>query len=89
MAVSNAHVFPGFLTPVLTQLSFQSHQLLFSHSSAEVRGEKMPKRKFAFVQGRNEFKQFICQVSWKLGRSVLHKNSLLLDLDNIRRITPI
>ena len=25
MAVSDAHVFPGFLTPVLTQLSFQSH----------------------------------------------------------------
>ena len=34
MAVSDAHVFPGFLTPVLTQLSFQSHQLLFSHASA-------------------------------------------------------
>ena len=24
------HMFPGFLTPVLTQLSFQSHRLLFS-----------------------------------------------------------
>ena len=36
MAVGDAHVFPGFLTPVLTQLSFQSHQLLFSHASAEV-----------------------------------------------------
>ena len=40
MAVGDAHVFPGFLTPVLTQLTFQSHQLLFSHASAEVRGEK-------------------------------------------------
>ena len=47
MAVDDAHVFPGFLTPVLTQLSFQSHQLLFSHASAEVRGEKMPEIKFA------------------------------------------
>ena len=33
MAVG-AHVFPGFLTPVLTQLSFQSHRL-FSHSRGE------------------------------------------------------
>ena len=39
MGVSDAHVFPGFLTPVLTQHSFQSHQLLFSHASAEVRGK--------------------------------------------------
>ena len=29
-------MFPGFLTPVLTQISFQSHQLLSSHASAEV-----------------------------------------------------
>ena len=28
MAVGDAYVFPGFLTPVLTQLSFQSHRLL-------------------------------------------------------------
>ena len=28
MAVSDAHVFPGFLTPVLTYFSFQSHRLL-------------------------------------------------------------
>ena len=47
MAVGDAHVFTGFLTPVLTQLSFQSHQLLFSHTSAEVRGENTPERKFA------------------------------------------
>ena len=47
MAVSDPQVFPGFLTPVLTQISFQSHQLLFSHASAEVRGENTPERKFA------------------------------------------
>ena len=29
MAVSDTHVFPGFLTSVLTQFSFQSHQILF------------------------------------------------------------
>ena len=39
MAVSEAHVFPGFLRPVPIQLSFQSHRLLFSHDS-EAGGEK-------------------------------------------------
>ena len=47
MAVGDAYVFPGFLTPVLTQLSFQSHQLLSSHALAAVRGENPPERKFA------------------------------------------
>ena len=45
MAIGDAHVFPGFLTPVLTQLPFQDHRLLFSHASAEVRGENTPERK--------------------------------------------
>ena len=40
MAVGDTHVCPAFLTSVLTQLSFQSHRLLFSHASAEVRGER-------------------------------------------------
>ena len=40
MVVGDVHVFPGFLTPALTQISFQSHRLLFSHASAEVKGEK-------------------------------------------------
>ena len=47
MAVGDAHVFPGFLTPVPSQISFQSHRILFSHASAEVRGENMPERNFA------------------------------------------
>ena len=42
MAVNDVHVFPGFLTPVLTLLSFQSHQLIFSHVYS--RGER---RKYA------------------------------------------
>ena len=46
MAVGDAHMFPGFLTPVPTQISFQSHWLLFSHASAELRGENMPERNF-------------------------------------------
>ena len=47
MAVGDAHVFSGFLTPVLTQLSFHSHWLLFSNAVAEVRGENMLESKFA------------------------------------------
>ena len=46
MAVGDAYVFPGFLTPVLTQLSFRSHRLLFSHASEEVSSENTPERKF-------------------------------------------
>ena len=46
MAVGDAHVFPGFLTPVLTQICFQSHRLLFPHASAEVRGKNTPERNF-------------------------------------------
>ena len=52
MAVGDAHVFPGFLTPVLTQVSFQSHRLLFSHASAEMTGENTPERKFASAGDR-------------------------------------
>ena len=59
MAVGDAHVFPGFLTPVLTQLSFQSHRLLFSHVSEEVRGEITPERKFASTGSRTHNHQVI------------------------------
>ena len=52
MAVGDAHVFPDFLTPVLTQLSFQSHKLLLSHSSAEVRDENTPERKFTSTESQ-------------------------------------
>ena len=52
MAVGDAHVFPGFLMPVLTQISFQSDRLLFSHASAEVRGENTPERNFASTGSR-------------------------------------
>ena len=43
MAVGDANVFPGFLTAVLTQISFQSLRLLIS-VSAEVRGKNTPGR---------------------------------------------
>ena len=45
-------VFPGFLKPVLTQISFQGHQLLFSNASAEVRGKNTPERKFASTRSQ-------------------------------------
>ena len=54
MVVGDTHVFPGFLTPVLTQLSFQNHRLLFSHASAEVRGENTPERNFASTESRTQ-----------------------------------
>ena len=47
MAVGDAYVFLGFLTPVLTVLSFESHRIFFSHTLAEARGENTPERKFA------------------------------------------
>ena len=46
MAIGGAHMFLGSLTPVLTQITFQSHRLLFAQASAEVRGEKTSERNF-------------------------------------------
>ena len=43
MPVGDAHKFLDFLTPVLTQLSFQSPQLLSSHA-LEVRGKYAGKK---------------------------------------------
>ena len=59
MAVGDAHVFPGFLTPVLTVISLQSHQLPFSHASEEVRGENTPERSFASTWSRTHNHQVI------------------------------
>ena len=47
MAVGDAHVFPYFLTPVLTQLFFLKPPTTFLNTSAEVRGENTPERKSA------------------------------------------
>ena len=52
MAVCDAHVFP-----VLTQIPFQSHRLLFSQASAEVRGENTPQRNFASTGSRTHHHQ--------------------------------
>ena len=52
MAVSDTYVFPGFLTPVLTQLFFLKLQTTFLTSSAEVRSENTPERKVASTGDR-------------------------------------
>ena len=52
MAVGDAYVFPGFPHQYLHNFSFQSHRLLFSHASAEVRGENTPESKFASTGDR-------------------------------------
>ena len=52
MAFGDTYVFPVFLTPVLTQLFFPKPRLLFSHASAEVRGENTPERKVASTGDR-------------------------------------
>ena len=50
MAVGDAYVFPGFLTPVLTQLFFPKPPTIFHNASAEVRGEDTPERKVALTR---------------------------------------
>ena len=52
MAVGDTYVFPGFLTPVLHDFTFQSQRLLFAHASAEVRGDNTPERKVASTGDR-------------------------------------
>ena len=49
MAVGDAHVFLAFSHQLQHNFLFLSknRRLLFSHISAEVRGENMPERKFA------------------------------------------
>ena len=68
MAVGDAHVFPGFLTPVLTELSFQGHLLLFSHAS-EVSGENMPDRKLASTRYQTHNHQVMSQTHSPLNQS--------------------
>ena len=52
MAVVDVHVFPGFLTPVITQLSIQNHRLLFSHAS-ELKGKNTSEIKFCLNRVSN------------------------------------
>ena len=56
---SVTHMFPGFLSQVLTQISFQSHRLLFSHASAEVRGDNTLERNFTSTGSQTHNQQVI------------------------------
>ena len=82
MAVGDLHVLPGFLTPVLTQLSFQSNQLLFSHASAEVRGENTPERKFTSTGYQTHNHQVISLTTESSGRDNDYFNPLPHDDDS-------
>ena len=70
--VGGAHVFHSFHTPVPTQVSFQSHRLLFSYASAEVRGENTLERKFAktvFQSHNHQVLSLTCSPLSQPGRS--------------------
>ena len=67
MAVGDAYVFPGFLTPVLTELFFQSHRLLFSHASAKVTGDNTPEGKVASTGDRTHNHQVMSPTRSPLG----------------------
>ena len=73
MAVGDAYVFPGFLTPALTQLSFQSHRRLFSHAPAEVRGENTPERKVASTGDRTHNHQVMTPTRSPLSHQSLER----------------
>ena len=79
MVVGDAYMFPGFLTPLLTQLSFKSHRLLFSHASAEMRGENTPERKFALTGYRTHNNQVMSPTRSPLNRAGLKKREKQLD----------
>ena len=82
MAVGDAHEFPGFLTPILTQLSFQNHRLLFSHASAEVTGENTPERKFASTGYKNHNHLVLSLTRSPLSHPGSHKGLFVIESDN-------
>ena len=88
MAVGDTHVFPGFLKPVPTQISFQSHRLLFSHASAEVKGENVPERNFASTRSQTHNHQVMsltCSPLSQLGRAI--QSGIILSLNTLYRNT--
>ena len=53
MAVSDAHVFPGFLTPVLTQLLFQQPPTTFLTCICRAERRKYARKRVRLSQGSN------------------------------------
>ena len=85
-------MFPGFLTLVVNNFSFKSHQLLFSHASAEVRGENAPERKFPTTEDQTHNHRVISPTHSPLNhpgdarnilgpRSDFHSGFILFDID--------
>ena len=91
MAVGDVFMFHGFLTPVLTQFSYQSHRLLFSHASAKARGEKYAGKKSRLNRGSNsqppghESDTFTTEPP---GRGLCHWNAIV-DLDIFKKNNPM
>ena len=69
MEVDDERVFPGFLTPLLKQISLQRHRLLFPHASAEVRGKNTPEKKFASTGSRTHNHQVMSPIRYPLSHS--------------------
>ena len=86
MVVDYAHVFPGFLAPVQTQVSFQGHRLLFSHASTKVRGENTPEKSspqpgIELTTTRSEVQHVHhCRLSYQ-GGAQLKDNTVFLNLN--------
>ena len=59
MADGDAHAFPGFLTPVLTQLSFQSHRLsdILKRRQAKIRRKEEEEEEEEEEEGKQEQKE--------------------------------
>ena len=72
MAVGDAHVFPRILTPAPTHLSLQSHRLLLSDASAEVRGKNTPERKFASTWYQNHNRRVMSLSCSPLGNFMIN-----------------
>ena len=57
----------SWLSHTITKhISFQSHQLLFSHASAEVRGENTPERNFVSTGSKTHNHQVTEPPGWGL-----------------------
>ena len=54
MVVGDTHVFPGFLTPVLTQLFFPKSLITFLTCFCRGESENTPERKFTSTRDRTQ-----------------------------------
>ena len=71
--------FLAFSHQYLHNFSFQSHRLLFSHASAEVRGENRPERRVASTGDRTHNHQVMSQTRSPLshpGGALTHYDTL-------------